>query len=163
MYTAFGCATVLFCIQQLRRLRRPNEPPLPLIALATIGVAVASYNLAYLLVSDLYALILIATTVHSLQYHVISWRRNRGRFSRDLGPGGSLLRLFADRNSPLLYAAFFVAVGSVLASLETVLLGFFPLVFVLQHFYLDRYLWRSSLNPTLAADLGIVPASHPSR
>ena len=45
------------------------------------SIAILSYNASYLLVTDLYALILIAATVHSLQYHVISLARNNGRIA----------------------------------------------------------------------------------
>jgi hypothetical protein len=156
MYTGFACAAVLFVREQLARLRQ-GERTLPWIAQLTVLLAVVSYNLSYLLVSDLYALIMIAAAVHSLQYHAISWRRNHGRFARaSAEPGRPLLLAWASRREHVLgYAALSIALGATIASTETLWLGFIPFVVVLHHFYMDGYLWKSSLNPTLAADLGL--------
>lgn len=156
MYCAFACALLLFLREQRAR-RRAAEPLLPPIVHAILFLAIVSYNLSYLLVSDLYALILIATSVHSFQYHVICWRRNHGHFARNIeAPGKPLLlaRLSQKRNL-WAYTALVVVTGAALANTEWFWLGFIPFVVVLHHFYMDGYIWRSSLNPTLASDLGI--------
>lgn len=162
MYTAFVCAALLFAREQAARARR-GEPILPWVALLTISLAVTSYNLSYLFVSDLYALIMIATTMHSLQYHAISWRRNHGRFARatDGDRRSTLLETLSRRENVLRYAALALVTGAAIASTETLWLGFIPFVIVLHHFYMDGYVWRSALNPTLSSDLGI-PAREPA-
>jgi hypothetical protein len=158
MYAAFAVLTVLFAREQLARRER-RETPLPWVGHLTLALAIVSYNLSYLFVSDLYALIMIATAVHSLQYHAISWRRNHGRYASqqdsDAQQRPSLLAVLSRRENVLGYAAVSVLVGATCASTETLWLGFIPFVIVLHHFYMDGYVWRSSLNPTLAADLGI--------
>jgi hypothetical protein len=159
MYFGFACALLLFAREQLAR-RRAGESVMPAIVHTTLLLAIVSYNLSYLFVSDLYALIMIATAVHSFQYHVICWRRNHGRFMRNPGTAEktSLLAVLSKKENLWAYAALVVVVGAALANTETLLLGFIPFVLVLHHFYMDGYIWRSSLNPTLAADLGIARA-----
>jgi hypothetical protein len=157
-YTAASACAIAFVYEQLS-LRRSGQTILPRMSFGTITLAIVSYNLSYLLVSDLYALIMMATTLHSLQYHVISWRRCYGRFAREPGTdGSSLLEFLSRKGHAWFYAATVILVGATLASSETFLLGAVPLVLALQHFYLDGYMWRSALNPTLALDLGIARA-----
>jgi hypothetical protein len=182
-YAFFAVALAVFVRQQwrLRRSSTPGERPLPAMALATMISAVVSYNLSYLLVSDLFALILIATTTHSLQYHVISWTRNNSRFGaqqdlaqQDLGsdqeagqPGESARPRAAGQRPPLLarlsrrralpaYIAFFAVLGIITGRIDMVLLGVIPLSLVLHHFYLDGVVWKNKTNPELAYELGIV-------
>lgn len=156
MYAGFACVAVLYVREQLGRQRR-GEATLPWIAQLTVLLAVASYNLSYLLVSDLYALIMIAAAVHSLQYHAICWRRHHGRFAQANTDAGRplLLAWLSRREHLLLYAGFSILFGAAVASTETVWLGFIPFVVVLHHFYMDGFLWKSTLNPSMAADLGI--------
>jgi hypothetical protein len=156
MYAGFACAALLFAGEQLGRLRR-GENSLPLVAHLTLLLAIVSYNLSYLFVSDLYALIMIATAVHSLQYHAISWRRNHGRYAQGRGQLSqpTLLEMLSRRENVLTYAALSLVIGATIASTETLWLGFIPFVVVLHHFYMDGYVWKSALNPTLGADLGI--------
>lgn len=155
-YGAFAVCALLF-VREQTRLHLSGRPVLPGIAVATLALAVVSYNLSYLFVSDLYALIMIATAVHSFQYHAICWRRNHGRFARVTAEGEppSLLATLSHKRNVWAYAGLVILVGAALANTELLWLGFIPFVLVLHHFYMDGYLWRSSLNPTLAADLGL--------
>jgi hypothetical protein len=177
-YAFFAVALAIFVRQQwrLRRSSIPGERPLPSMALATMVSAVVSYNVSYLLVSDLFALILIATTTHSLQYHVINWTRNNSRFGaqQDLGsdqesaqPGESgqprvadgrplLLARLSRRRALSAYIAFFAVLGIITGQIDMVLLGVIPLSLVLHHFYLDGVVWKNKTNPELAYELGIV-------
>jgi hypothetical protein len=66
-----------------------------------------------------------------------------------------LLAWLSRREHVLGYAAFSILFGATIASTETLWLGFIPFVVVLHHFYMDGYLWKSALNPTMGADLGI--------
>jgi hypothetical protein len=159
VYAAFLCVFVMLMRQQFG-IVHSGKRPIPVMAWATLGVAVVSYNLAYLFVSDLYALILIATAIHSLQYHLISWRRNFGRFSNP--PGGEtrlLLARLSQKNAVAAYTVFFIVLGIILANGESVLLGAIPLTFVLHHFYMDGFIWKGKQNPRLAADLGLFESS----
>ncbi|WP_030056087.1 hypothetical protein [Streptomyces novaecaesareae] len=147
-YALFGVALVRFVVDEVRSAER-----LPGIALATIGVALTFYNLSYVLVSDPYALILIATTFHGFQYHVISWARNRGRFA---GTGSRLLlaRLTCPKSVWPLGLAL-AGVGGALSQGEFVLGGVIPFTIVLHHFYLDGRLWKPAGNPGLARHLAL--------
>ncbi len=148
--------TILLGIEQLR-IHRAGGRTLPAMAWATFGLAVVSYNTSYLLVSDLFALILIATTTHSLQYHLINWTRNNTRFrlSSDPVERRLLLARLSSRRALPLYVLAFAIVGVIAGQLDTVLLGVIPLTFVFHHFYMDGALWKSKGNPELAYDLGI--------
>ncbi|ATL67211.1 hypothetical protein [Nocardia terpenica] len=155
----FGVAAVLvalFAAEQVR-LHRAGQRGLPAMSWATFALAVVSYNLSYLLVSDLFALILIATTTHSLQYHLINWTRNNTRFRLSADPAERrlLLARLSSRRALPLYVLGFAIVGVIAGQLDTVLLGVIPLSFVFHHFYMDGALWKSKGNPELAYDLGI--------
>lgn len=159
VYAAFFFV-LLMLLNQQSRPRSAGQRPIPVMAWATLVVALVSYNLAYLVVSDLYALILIATAVHSLQYHLISWRRNFGRFLRPQSSEARLLLArLSQKNAIAAYALFLVILGVILASGESVLLGAIPLTFVLHHFYMDGFIWKGKRNPRLAADLGLFESS----
>lgn len=140
-------------------LRRAGERTLPAMSVATFVIAALSYNLSYLLVSDLFALILIATTTHSLQYHLINWTRNNTRFAHTDNPAEKklLLARLSTRKALPLYIAFFGILGILAGQLDTIIFAV-PLTFVLHHFYMDGALWKSKGNPELAHDLGIVRA-----
>lgn len=160
-YAAAAIAVAAFAREQIT-LRLRGEPTLPSAALLTMCVAVVFYNASYILVSDPYALTLIATTFHSLQYHLISWARNRGRFADVRADERRLLlaRLSQPR-SLLVLGALLVAVSALLSTGELVLLGVIPFTVVLHHFYLDGHLWKAKSNPGLAADLSLaVPKAH---
>ncbi|MCM6772527.1 hypothetical protein NDR87_00410 [Nocardia sp. CDC159] len=159
VYAGFGVAAVLVALlaaEQLR-LHRSGRSALPAMAWATFGLAVVSYNLSYLLVSDLFALILIATTTHSLQYHLINWTRNNTRFRLSTDPAERrlLLARLSSRKALPLYVLAFAVLGVIAGQLDIVLLGVIPLTFVFHHFYMDGALWKSQGNPELAYDLGI--------
>lgn len=141
------------------KLRRAGQTPLPTMAVATLAIATLSYNLSYLLVSDLFALILIATTTHSLQYHLINWTRNNTRFAAAEDPSEKklLLARLSTRKALPLYVACLAGIGILAGQLDTVIFAV-PLMFVLHHFYMDGALWKSKGNPELAHDLGIVRA-----
>jgi hypothetical protein len=150
---------VALVVREQRHLRRTGQRTLPAMAVATIAIAALSYNLSYLLVSDLFALILIATTTHSLQYHLINWTRNNTRFANSEDPAESrlLLARLSTRRALPLYVAFLAGIGILAGQLDTVIFAV-PLMFVLHHFYMDGSLWKSKGNPELAHDLGIVRA-----
>lgn len=148
----------LAVIEQLQ-LKRDGQRTLPAMAVATFVVAALSYNLSYLLVSDLFALILIATTTHSLQYHLINWTRNNTRFahSKNSEEKKLLLARLSTRKALPLYIAFLAGLGVLAGQLDTIIFAV-PLTFVLHHFYMDGALWKSKKNPELAYDLGIIRA-----
>lgn len=154
-----GVLVGLLVVEQLRP-RRSGVTSLPAMSWATFAIAVASYNLSYLLVSDLFALILIATTTHSLQYHLINWTRNNARFelSAQLREKKLLLARLSSRRALPLYVLCFAVIGIVAGKLDTFLLGVVPLTFVFHHFYMDGAMWKSKTNPELAYELRIVPA-----
>ncbi|WP_237158697.1 hypothetical protein [Mycolicibacterium fortuitum] len=158
---AYAVAAVLLAlaIAEQVKLRRDGQTTLPPMAVATFVIAALSYNLSYLLVSDLFALILIATTTHSLQYHLINWTRNNTRFAASTDPGEKklLLARLSTRKALPLYVAGLALLGILAGQLDTVIFAV-PLMFVLHHFYMDGALWKSKGNPELAYDLGIVRA-----
>jgi hypothetical protein len=124
--------------------------------LGLIVVVVASYNLSYLLVSDLYAVILIATTMHSLEYHVLCWRPNRKRFqeSQPVQRLAPVLSTLPPERAGVAFGVVLAGAGALCASLMLVGSGFVPLVLILHHFYLDGVIWKGAKNPNLAASTG---------
>jgi hypothetical protein len=156
-YLVFAGLLIAFAREQWG-LRRAGTQAMPAMALATMVSAIVSYNLSYLLVSDLFALILIATTTHSLQYHLINWTRNSTRFERSTDPaeGRLLLARLSTRKALPLYVGFFAVLGILTGQLDTLLLGIIPLTLVFHHFYLDGVLWKGKDNPELAYELGII-------
>ena len=119
-------------------LRRQGQKALPPMALATFAVAAVSYNLSYLLVSDLFALILIATTTHSLQYHLINWTRNNTRFASPAPQERTLLLAkLSQRKALPLYIAFLAGLGILAGQLDTIIFAI-PLMFVLHRLTLGR-------------------------
>lgn len=157
-YLLVAVLMVMF-VQEQRSIKRAGGKILPGMALATMASAIICYNLSYLFVRDLFALILIATTTHSLQYHLISWTRNKTRFERSTVPAEHRLILarVSQRRALPIYVGALVALGVLTGQLDTVLLGVIPLTLVLHHFYLDGVIWKGKNNPELAYDLGIVP------
>jgi hypothetical protein len=157
----FVCAAVFLMVAVIEqvKLRSAGQRSLPAMSIATFVIAALSYNLSYLLVSDLFALILIATTTHSLQYHLINWTRNNTRFAHAGNPDDKklLLARLSTRKALPLYIAFFAGLGIIAGQLDTIIFAV-PLTFVLHHFYMDGSLWKSKRNPELAYDLGIVRA-----
>jgi hypothetical protein len=151
-YAGFAAAAIVFVVNQARHR-------LPSAALVTVAVAVGFYNLSYVFVSDPYALILIATTFHSLQYHLISWARNRGRFGDATETRRLLLARLTCPKSVIPLAVVLAVVGFALAEGEFVLAGALPFSLVLHHFYLDGWLWKPARNPELAHDLALTGAS----
>jgi hypothetical protein len=154
-----GGLVALLILEQVR-LHRSGIISLPAMSWATFAVAVISYNLSYIFVSDLFALILIATTTHSLQYHLINWTRNNTRFRLTTEPHEKklLLARLSSRRALPLYVLCFAVIGIAAGHLDTLLLGVIPLTFVFHHFYMDGAMWKSKDNPELAYELGIVPA-----
>lgn len=157
-YLLVAVLLVMF-IREQRSLKRAGSKMLPGMALATMASAIICYNLSYLFVRDLFALILIATTTHSLQYHLISWTRNKTRFEFSPVPAEHRLILarVSQRRTLPIYVGGLVGLGILTGQLDKVLLGFIPLTLVLHHFYLDGVIWKGKDNPELAYDLGIVP------
>jgi hypothetical protein len=155
-YLLFAAATVAFAVQE--RQFAASGRSLPLAAVANIVSAIASYNFAYLLVDDLFAVILIATAVHSLQYHMLCFVRNQRKFGDHVAVAQSgrariLATLSQRRRLPRL-AAVLIGLGAVCASMEPFAYGI-PLTLVLHHFYLDGVIWKGVRNPALARDLGL--------
>jgi hypothetical protein len=155
-YLAFALVLIVFLSQQVRLGR--SRASLPFAAFASIASAVACYNLAYIFVEDLWATILIATAVHSLQYHTLCCVRNYARY------GGKPVAAYSGRSRFLafstrlrylpLYAGALIGLGAVCAFLEPLLYGV-PLAIVLHHFYLDGSIWKGQRNPSLGRDLGL--------
>jgi hypothetical protein len=161
-YCVSGALLSAYVFDQIRQFSR-GDKVLPWVAQGTLALAILSYNLSYLFVSDLYALILIATVMHSFQYHVISFARNSGRLSERQKTGGRelLLRLWEPKLLPLYFAGLF-ALGAAIANCELIIWGIIPLTIVLHHFYMDTFLWKAKWNPRLAVHLGIVKPRAPT-
>ena len=122
---------------------------LPRFVWVMLAVSLALYNAAYLLVSDLYALILIGTSIHAIQYHLVCVSTVFAILPRAETPPDTPLALrwlhgkvqgFGLR--PVYWvAALFVASLLVLTT-EFPSLGVVPLILVLHHFYLDGVIWK---------------------
>jgi hypothetical protein len=151
--------------RELLSRRSSGKSGLPPMVTATVFTAIVSYNISYLLVKDLYALILIATTVHSLQYHLITWARHNGHFRHSAPEQAKLLlaRLTRPRALPA-YILGLGVFGVLISSTEPMAVGVIPLTLIFHHFYMDGLMWKAPRNPTLAIDLGVAkpkPAQAP--
>ena len=144
---------------------RRQAPPWP--ALLLVGLAVGTYNLAYLLVQDLYVSILAATAVHSLQYHAICYLFIRGKHGRrapdkpDLPRplGLRILAAISRDNGLTLYLGILLAAGALLASTEFMWLGLLPFIVVLHHFFIDSVIWKGNRHPELGTFMRLRPAA----
>jgi hypothetical protein len=167
---AYGVAAVglLLVVRDATRERSAGHTSVPLIVWFGVAFVAVSYNVAYLLVDDLLALIIIATATHSLQYHLINWRRlvgspmpaPDGPDATDAGGGvaaGGVRRVWERvSTSPVTKPALVaLAAGIAFSALETTALYAVSIALVIQHFYMDRYLWRSNQNPALSSRLGL--------
>jgi hypothetical protein len=158
LYLLALLAAGAFVRQQLSA-RRDGKGLVP-VALAQLALALVTYNLAYLLVSDLYAVILIATAVHSVQYHVLSWRLSTSRQQSRCRPAALLQPIAARRGMTLGAAALLpvlVAAGLLGAGSELVVAGAIPALITIHHFYLDSIMWKRDRNPDLGFQLGMAP------
>jgi hypothetical protein len=159
-YIFFGSALVLFVVDQVRAARLKQA--LPFSALASLASAIFCYNFAYIFVDDLFAVILIATAVHSLQYHTLCWVRNNRKFSGksvlEYQGRTKLLVLLSQKRAFPLYGAALIGLGGLCALLESVAYSI-PLIIILHHFYLDGIIWKSQRNPALLKDLGLQPTT----
>lgn len=148
---AIGAAVAL--LVDTRRAARAGKP-LPGHVWLGVAFVIVSYNLAYLAVDDLLALIIIATASHSLQYHLINWRRLAGTPPVE-SPAEGGVNAFIERHPVATFAVAIFVLGALASALETTALFVVSIGLVLQHFYMDRYLWRANLNPRLAGQLGL--------
>lgn len=140
---------------------RGEAPPWP--SLLLVGLAVTTYNIAYLTFTDLYTMILIATAMHALQYHAICWLATRGKHrdtNRDEAAplGVRVLRTITAKGNLAIYAGTLLLLGSALAGTELLWMGVVPLVVVLHHFFMDGVIWKTRRNPRLAEYLQVRPA-----
>jgi hypothetical protein len=168
LYLAFAGCLVLAIAEQVQLARR-GEPTYSIGAIANFAIAIVSYNVAYVYVTNLYATILVASAVHSLQYHTICWSYNHRRSAvtdADHSTGiASFLPALSRRQAVPLYVAFMLALGAVCGLGELFADGIVPLVAVLHHFYFDGIIWRGGKNADLKLGLGLadarpIPAAH---
>jgi hypothetical protein len=157
-YIFFGLTVALFVVEQARMARLKRA--LPFSALAILACAVFCYNFAYIFVDDLFAVLLIATAVHPMQYHTLCWMRNNRKFSsmsiREYQGRAKLLAMLSQKRALPFYGAAMIGLGGLCALSESVAFTI-PLVIILHHFYLDGVIWKSQRNPALLKDLGLEP------
>ena len=162
-YGLLAACAVLLVHEQWTRARRGESTMAP-GAVANLALAVASYNVAYLLVANLYATILVASAVHSLQYHTICWSYNHRRTTAPTRQGAApFLAFLSRRESVPLYAALMLTLGAMCAGLEWFANGLLPLIIVLHHFYFDGLIWKGSTNADLKVGLGLADAGAGAR
>lgn len=119
------------------------------LMLLTVASFCAMYNLSYVFVEDLYALILIATSIHAAQYHLIVCSYQKRKAMRLLTHHNSNDRrsyLNAYLTSKHLFLLFMclVLTSLIILSFEFVWSGIIPVAIVLHHFFMDGLIWKSS-------------------
>ncbi|WP_248800427.1 hypothetical protein [Pseudomonas sp. MWU13-2105] len=146
-YAVFACVTLRFIARQWRQGQRGEA--LPRFVLVMLAVSLGLYNAAYLLVGDLYALILIGTSIHALQYHLVCTSTVQAGLRRTreqpvpaglLGAGHRWVRQMGER--PWIWFASLGMASLLVLSLEMPSVGLLPLIVVLHHFYLDGVIWK---------------------
>ena len=146
-YAVFAFFLVKFVRRELSDAQSGRA--LPRFVWIMLAVSLGLYNASYLLVSDLYALILIGTSVHAIQYHLICVATVKARLAsgQEAPPSAPLLSWFHRRvqalgKHPMYWiGTLFVASTLIMAS-EFPTLGVIPLILVLHHFYLDGVIWK---------------------
>ena len=148
-YILFSAAAVALIWQQLQ-LRVKKQSMLPSILMWMIPVVIASYNMAYIMLPDLYSVLLVSTSIHALQYHLICWAYNKGKYKLDPLTSSRSQKMVASLLQPKKAFFYFLVliVGGWACSLsEFFMSGLIPLTLVLHHFYLDGIVWRTQTNP----------------
>jgi hypothetical protein len=140
-------------------LAKAGQKTIPLATVANIALAVASYNFAYLVVRNLYATILVASAVHSFQYHAICWGYNHRKASGNKLGETTVLGFLSQRRSVPVYIGVVLVLGASLALLDMVQSGILALIIVFHHFYFDGIIWKNTKNANLKAGLATVPQS----
>ena len=146
-YAGFALAIANFVWREWRDKRRHGKT-LPHFVWVMLAVSLALYNAAYLFVSDLYALILIGTSIHAIQYHLVCVSTVKAVLPHAQTPPdssaplkwlhGVVARISA---TPRLWMVL-IGVGMVVLMTEIPTLGILPLILVLHHFYLDGVIWK---------------------
>lgn len=146
-YAVFAVVAVRFMIKEGRDASRNQA--LPRFVWIMLALSLALYDAAYLLVGDLYALILIGTSVHAIQYHLVcvSTVKTRLAGAEAASADASLLGWFHRRvqslgNHPLYWVGTLFIASSLVMATEFPTLGIVPLILVLHHFYLDGVIWK---------------------
>ncbi|MBL0841811.1 hypothetical protein E3Z27_15545 [Pseudomonas mediterranea] len=146
-YGVFAVVTVKFIVTEWAH-RRQGEG-MPRFVLVMLAVSLGLYNTAYLLVDDLYALILIGTSIHALQYHLVctstvlaGLRRTQAQPtpSGALGVAHDWVRRMGAK--PWIWLSTLGLASLLVLSLEMPSVGLVPLIVVLHHFYLDGVIWK---------------------
>jgi hypothetical protein len=142
-YGLLACALAYFVWREWRAAKT-----LPGFVWLMLAVSLALYNAAYLLVSDLYALILIGTSIHAIQYHLVCVSSVKAilpiaQIPADSSPLLKLLHggVVGISGTRRLWIVL-VSAGAIVLMTEVPTLGVVPLIIVLHHFYLDGVIWK---------------------
>jgi hypothetical protein len=146
-YAVFAVAIGNFVWREWRN-KQDHEQSLSRFVWLMLIVSLSLYNIAYLFVSDLYALILIGTSIHAIQYHLVCVSTVKAVLPIAHTPPESsgsvrwlhsmVVRISA---TPRLWMVL-IGVGVVVLMTEVPSLGIVPLVLALHHFYLDGVIWK---------------------
>ncbi|MES2677411.1 MAG: hypothetical protein V4612_03750 [Pseudomonadota bacterium] len=137
LYALFFMFLFLFFLEQKKLSLSKKQ--LPLIVIVMNLLTVSTYNIGYLYTQDLYALILIATSMHALQYHFICFNYQQRRQKENTDK----LRIrIITKKDLLTYFAGLMICGIFVSSSELMFSGAIPLIIVLHHFYMDGVIWR---------------------
>lgn len=146
-YVLFGLAIAHFIWREWRGAAT-GARQLPRFVWVMLAVSLALYNAAYLFVSDLYALILIGTSIHAIQYHLVCVSTVKAVIPHAQIPAGSspvltgLHALVVGFSATTKLWLTLIGVSLVILALEIPTLGILPLIIVLHHFYLDGVIWK---------------------
>lgn len=146
-YAIFGVTTVHFVLREMRDAGQSKA--LPRFVWIMLGFSLALYNAAYLLIDDLYALILIGTSVHAIQYHLVcvSMVKNRLETAPAVEETTPVLGWFHQRvkamcQNRLYWIGTLLMASLLIMATEFPTTGIVPLILVLHHFYLDGIIWK---------------------
>ncbi|OHX22139.1 hypothetical protein BI344_05460 [Chromobacterium sphagni] len=149
-YAVFGLAALVYMAREYQAARRAAG--LPRFVNLMLAIVLILYNAAYLLISDLYALILIATSVHAIQYHLVCASTVRNLYAQPSEQDNAASPLlhalqrgvrYLTRH-PLAWCGALLMASLLVLCSELPTLGILPLIVVLHHFYLDGVIWKRS-------------------
>lgn len=146
-YAIFLSAAIRYVWREWADARRGQA--LPWFVWVMIGISLALYNVAYLMIQDLYALILIGTSMHVFQYHLVCVATVKAKLPfAEMPPDASRVLLWfhervkAISRNPWYWAGTLFISSLLVAATEFPTLGIVLLIFVLHHFYLDGVIWK---------------------
>jgi hypothetical protein len=161
VYAVGAIAVVSIALWLLRELRLLGRRRADAPHSAYVASHIAIFTVGYLVIPDINAGWLVLNIWHNLQYVLIVWMFNAGRFSKGIDPERRFLSTISQPRNALIYALVCWAIGTILyfninralavfssSVLPLSLLAYMTINF--HHYVVDAVIWRRPRRPTAA-------------